>query len=378
MLTGPNQPPPIMLPLQPSVASPQGGNRLIGHFHLPRNNNKPATAGFPLLAHDSVFLSHKKIKAQNLAKAFCEATMGQRWGSDEKKMLHILKQVQQEKVRPEFEKAVINDARRHGRIYHSVSGLVQDELAGNKLEQVFKNAPRKEALDYLKYGKNTYRATGWDYRLYGMYRSLADFTAVCKEYPLMSAGVIGSVAVLGGLFPFLGAASGVGIMGWTTLFTAKNEIQAAKKGEVMNKEKADHYEASGENIAAFLLTASGMHGIKNGSELGINAWKNAAEAKKGAGFLSQQASGLKAAVTKIDSNAIPGWASKAWASVKGSVPGKPKPPVAAFNGSTTPAARNGVIDWANRGLFVVGLFDNVLLPFNAVADQINHKPKPEQ
>lgn len=368
MLTGPHQPFQSAMPITP-FAMPQGHNRLMGHFHF--RQAKPAIPASPLLTQDEVLIRHSK--AQTLAKAFCEATMGQRMGSDEKKMLHVLKAVQEEGVRPEFEKAVVNDARRHGKIYNSASAIVQDELAGNFWERKFKNAPRKEALDYLKYGKNTYRATGWDYRLYGMYRSLADFTAVCKEYPVMSAGVIGAVAVLGGLFPFLGAASGIGIMGWTTLFSAKNEIQAAQKGEVMNQEKAEHYKASGENIAAFLLTASGMHGIKGGSELGVSAWSKAADAKKGANFLSRHASGLKAAVTKVDENAIPQWASNGWAKFKTSIKGQPK--TTAPFGSVPKKSENGLIDWANRGLFVVGLFDNVLLPFNAVADKINHKPQ---
>jgi hypothetical protein len=353
------------MPVVP-FAMPQGHNRMMGHFHF--RQAKPPMPVSPLLAQDDVLI--RRSKAQTLAKAFCEATMGQRMGSDEKKMLHVLKAVQEEGVRPEFERAVINDARRHGKIYNSASAIVQDELAGNFWERKFKNAPRKEALDYLRYGKNTYRATGWDYRLYGMYRSLADFTAVCKEYPVMSAGVIGAVAVLGGLFPFLGAASGIGIMGWTTLFTAKNEIQAAKEGEVMNKEKAEHYKASGENIAAFLLTASGMHGIKGGTELGVSKWSSAAKLAKqnNASFITRHAKGFQSAVSAVDKKAMPQWAHNAWSKVKG------KPPVtASFNGHA-PKSENGLIDWANRGLFVVGLFDNVLLPFNAVADKINHKP----
>lgn len=368
MLTGIHQPFQTALPASP-FAMPQGGTRLSSHLNFRRHK---ATLPALLIPVQSDVLI-RRSKAQKLAKVFCDATMRQRIGSDEKKMLHVLKTVQKEGIRPEFEAAVVNDARRHGKIYHSASAIVQDELAGNFLERKFKNAPRKEALDYLRYGKNTYRATGWDYRLYGMYRSLADFTAVCKEYPVMSAAVIGSVAVLGGLFPFLGAASGVGIMGWTTLFTAKNEIEAAQKGEVMTPEKAAHYQASGENMAAFLLTASGMHGIKGGSELGVSAWKGAAEAKKGANFLSRHASGLKAAVTKVDENAIPQWASNGWAKIKTSVKGQPK--ATTPFGSASKKSENGVLDWANRGLFVVGLFDNVLLPFNAVADKINHKPQ---
>jgi hypothetical protein len=217
--------------------------------------------------------------------------------------------------------------------------------------KLFKRAPRKEALDYLSVGRNTYRANSWDYRMYGMYRSLADFANVCRAHPVMSAGVIGSVAVLGGVFPFVGAVSGIAIMGWAGGFTLLHEIKAAKQGEKMNAEKAEHYQSSGENLAAFLLTASGIKGIKEGRKMGMDAWKGATEAsRKTNNWVTRQGKGLSAAVKQIDPAAIPGFLQTKLA-------------VKPHQGS-----EQNLFD---RFLFVVGLFDNVLLPFNWLADKLS-------
>lgn len=365
MLNGPRLPLPPPTPINP-FAKPRPTRRVLGYFSLAgglkalhTHSNSPEKNP---LKQDEVLI--RQSKAKKLAKSFCEATLEQRFGSDEKKVLNVLKTVQEEGIQPEFEIAAVNGARRHGKIYGSVDEIIEDELAGNVLEKAFKSAPRKEAEDYLKVGKNTYRGTGWDYRRYGMYRSLADFGAVCKAHPVMSAGISGTVAALGHFYPFLGAASGIAIMGWTTLFTAKNEIQAARGGKTMNAEKAEHYQASGENMAAFLLTASGYHGIKDGAILGRAAYSKAVQDAEGASKLTQGMKGLWKATSarhgSKQSEELLHWHATKSGHAKGTSQGTSK--------------ENPFIECGKRVLFVVGLFDNVLLPFNYVADKLSGKP----
>ncbi len=349
-MTGPrlHLPPPV--PINP-FAVPQGGHRLPGRLSFADVPNPRRTALLAMVAGKSQDeVSFRQKRATQLTRDFCDATLGKRFGSDEQKVLETLKAVSQEGLQPEFEVAALNEARRHGRIYNQVSDVLHDELASNGLMKLFKRAPRKEALDYLSVGRNTYRATGWDYRAYGMYRSLADFANVCRAHPVMSAGVIGSVAVLGGVFPFVGAVSGIAIMGWAGGFTLLHELKAAKLGPKMNAEKAEHYQSSGENMAAFLLTASGIKGIKEGRKIGMDAWKGASEANKNSSWAIRHGKGMSAAVKQIDPDAIPGFLQSKLA-------------IKPHQGSDQ--------NLFDRFLFVVGLFDNVLLPFNWLADKLS-------
>lgn len=372
MLTGPRLPLPPPKPIDPfGLASPY--RRLAGSagaFGILGNRPKPGQG-------DALY--RRQATAQALAKQFCAATLEKRFGTDEQQVLQILQDVHREGVKPEFELAVINEARRHGEIVNDASEIIQDEFKGNVFEHWFKTAPRKEALDYMATGRNQYRGSGWDYRRYGMYRSLADFASVCKEYPIMSATVIGAVAALGGIFPFLGAISGVAIMGWAGAFTAVNEIQAARKGKAMNAEKAEHYMASGENMAAFLLTASGFHGIRDGNKMGVAAWRNALNAKENqsASWLVRHGNGLKAAIKEVDSDAIPDWARTVYSKIKGVSPKAPSSAAVRYGHApkSTDAKEHWTLAWSKRFLFVVGLFDNVLLPFNWLADQLSGKPQ---
>jgi hypothetical protein len=285
----------------------------------------------------------REKQAKLLAKTFCRATVEARFGTDEKKVLQVLERVNRKGLKPEFERAVLGEVRRHGKGFASVQELIESEFAGNPFERRFKNAAYQEALDSWLSGRNHYRGTGWDYRLYGMYRSLADFVAVCRQHPAMSAGIIGAVAFLGAKYPFLGGISGLGIMGWGTAAAVSSEVKAAQHPQRMNAAKAEHYTASGENLAAVLVTALGFHGIKDGTLLGKAAIQSvqAPTGKKSNPFqrLGQKAA---AAITATERK------------YPGVIPHDP----------------SGAGKWVKTTLFVTGLLDNVLLPFNWAADKL--------
>ncbi len=290
----------------------------------------------------------REKQAKSLAREFCRATVEARFGPDEKKVLHVLQRVNQKGLNPEFERAVLEEVRRHGKGFASVRELIEAEFAGNPFERRFKNAAYQEALDSWALGQNTYRGTGWDYRLYGMYRSVADFVAVCRQHPAMSAGIIGAVAFLGAKYPFLGGLSGLGIMGWGTAATVSNEVQAAQHPPRMNAAKAEHYTASGENLAAVLVTALGFHGIKDGTMLGKAAIQSVQ------------------APTGQQRNPFHRLGQKAVAAITATERKYP---------GVVPHDQTGAGKWVKTTLFVSGLLDNVLLPFNWAADKLGATQK---
>jgi hypothetical protein len=285
-------------------------------------------------------LKRKHSQAHRYAEQFCKATIDQ-FGTDEKAVKRILKDVHRSKLHLEFNQAVAEAARKRGKgELQGVVDVLEQEFAANPVEKPFKNSVRRECMDYLNFGQNLYRSSPWDYRLYGMYRSIADFAGICKQHPVMSAGVIGSVAVLGHMYPFVGAVSGLAILAWAGTFMAVNEIQARRHG-VMNADKAAHYTASGENMAAFAITAIGGKGIKEGAQNGVKIYNRTVSKS-----------------TRPDlQESIQSRAKGIWNATKARPEGEHKTsPMESF-------------------LFVTGQFDNVLLPFNELQDRMNNKPK---
>ncbi len=295
------------------------------------------------------WIQQREKHAHMLAREFCRATVEAHFGTDEKKVLQVLARVNRQGLKPEFEQAALDEARRHGKLFTSVPEMIEAEFAGNPFERRFKNAARQEALDYWASGQNSYRGTGWDYRLYGMYRSLADFVSVCKQHPAMSAGVIGAVAFLGAKYPFLGGLSGLGIMGWGSATSVASEIQAARHPQPMTEAKAAHYTVSGENIAAVLITALGMHGIKDGTMLGKAAIQS-----------------VQSSNTQKKANPLQAFGQKAAAAITATEQKYP---------GVVPHDQTGAGKWVKTTLFVSGLLDNVLLPFNWAADKLGASQK---
>jgi len=297
----------------------------------------PGRPNYGSHSQDMMHRQHRLDSAQQLAASFCKATL-EKTGTHDAALKPILQQVHRLGIQQEFQAAVVIEAQRHGRKVKGAADIIEREFGGNPLERFFKNAPRKEHLDYLVHGHNRYRATPWEYRLYGMYRSLADFLFVCKKHPVMSAGVIGSVAWLGHRYPFLGAISGVAILAWSAVFSLKHELQALES-PAMNSRKAEHYQNSGENMAAFLITALGAKGIHEGT---VNGFKQGSIA-------------FKTAPNKTALQGIQAGLKSTWVAIKSTLPQENKmSPVEAF-------------------LFVSGLFDNVLLPFNWLADKMKRQ-----
>lgn len=245
----------------------------------------------------------------------------------------LLQQVHRKNGMPAFNQAVAQLAMADGKPYQNAQDLLIGELFHNPFKRFFKSATQKELLDNLKYGENRFSASSLEYRKLGMWNAVADFVAVCKQYPVMSAGVIGAVAYFGHRYPFLGALSGAMIIAWGAGASAIHEIKAALLPKQPSAQRADHYTRSGENMAAALITALGYKGIKNGNINGFEHAKEKAALMTSASKLRKTASG-------------------SWAAVKA---------------TSTEKNKTNLIESL---LFVTGLFDNVLLPFNWLADRL--------
>lgn len=265
------------------------------------------------------------------AQAFYQATVQQK-GTDETRLKEILQQVAQKNALPEFNREIARIAKQDKKPYRNARHIIEREYARNPFKAFFKSATRKELLDYLETGKNHFRPSGWEYRKLGMWNAVADFVAVCRQYPVMSSCVIGAVAWLGHKFPFAGGVSGIAIIAWGTVASAIHELKALASPK-QSEARAEHHIKSGENMAAALITSLGYKGIRNGTINGLE------HAREKVGVMSEASAVKKAA-------------SGMWTAVKATSKEQHK---------TTPL---------ESFLFVSGLFDNVSLPFNWAADKL--------
>jgi hypothetical protein len=270
---------------------------------------------------------------QQLSNQFANATWRMA-GTNTVQVKEVLKKVHDSQSLPAFNKTLAATAWQEGRLLPNAVAVLNEELAGTEFSRLVKRASLLESMDALLYGKNSYRARPWDYRLLGAWSALTNFWDVCKQHPVMSSLVIGSVAYFGGKYPFLGGISGVGIMGWSGVAMAAYEHKASKNPGAMNTEKAEAYLESGENAMAFLLTASGGDGIVKGVLNGAKVFAEATNGVKAQGVLARWLLPL------------------------------------------TQACKATMQEGEHVGLrFVVGLFDNVLLPFNWAAEQWSARNK---
>ena len=263
-----------------------------------------------------------------LADVFADATWRQP-GVNEHQVKRVLKFVHDRQEHAAFDAAVAQLARQDGRTFANAQTVLERKWLGNPVGNLFNQAPVKDAADVYLTGTNQHRAKPWEYRTRGMWLSVANFLDVCRQYPVMSAAVVAATAYLGGKYPFLGGASGLAIIGAAGTGIAQSEHQAKRAGN--NAEKAHAYKQSGENLAALLLTLSGIDGILAGTWQGVKAIQTGA-------------------VTASHPQVIQ-LAQRLWNGVKMTMPGG-----------------------HHMGIrFVVGLLDNVLMPFNSVAKNLKNR-----
>jgi len=298
----------------------------------------------------------RKDEAMRMAVRFDRATLGRRVGANEHEMKLILRHVANQHLQSEFNVAVRNLALHRGILVRDAGEVIDRKLGGNFLTRFFKAPPRQTCHDYLEYGTGLHASTPWENRRYGMWRSGADFVGLCKRHPAVSFSVIAAVSYLGDRYPFVGAISGVALMAWGAVMSAINEYKAAFQ-PATDAQKAQFYEQSGENLAAILMTLPGYHGINEGIWAGINRFK---------------------AVMSDQRNPVLKVPQGAWKAISLD---KHDPKFQTFtpHQETTEALsgktkkKRAWVGWVNRALFVTGLFDNVLLPFNWLADQLADK-----
>jgi hypothetical protein len=126
------------------------------------------------------------------------------------------------------------------------------------------------------------------------------------------------------------------------MFTTLHEILARQHG-LTKADRAAHYKASGENMAAFAITSIGGKGIKEGLQNGMKVYRSTVSE----GSRLQEVNGLSRSMSGL------------WQASKARPTGEHK--------------TNALESF----LFVSGLFDNVLLPFNWLADKVEQKPCPK-
>jgi hypothetical protein len=324
----------------------------VTYYYVPLSPNGMAQ---PMSIGD--FYKQKTVNL--LADKFCKATVEQ-IGADEQEMKKTLRQVTRLGLQREFDEEVRRLAwEKENKIVNGAADVVESELGGNTINRFFRGAPLQECRDIMRTGRNPYHVTPWQYRRYGMYRSVADFVDMCKKHPFISFPVIGAVAYLGDKFPYLGAASGLALMAWSVGASAVHEFQV-RHHRGMDATTAAHYEQSGENMAAFLMTIPGIHGIDEGVRAGRGAFKQVfSDSVNWKNFLPKSLTGLKKATTLAKNSPEYTTAVQLGKSPERLEKEKNKKP------------DHWIVRVIKRGLFVTGLFDNVLLPFNWVADQMD-------
>jgi hypothetical protein len=283
--------------------------------------------GKKLSVTTSQHTSSGKNNTDKLAMQFANATW-RRVGVDEGAVKTVLAQVHQTQQAPAFEATLQTLMQQDGRVFANAQAVLQHKWAGNMVSLAFNRAPLKETGDIYHTGVNHHTGSPWEYRLRGVWLSLANFMQMCRQYPVMSTVVIAATSYFGGKYPFLGGASGLGIVGLAAGGIAHHELKAKQQGPGMSAEKANHYQTSGENLSALLLTMSGIDGIVEGAWQGVKAMH----------------APVAASATPLVQQAI-----RLWNGIKMTMPGgHPMGP-----------------------RFVLGLLDNVLMPFNAMAKKLN-------
>ncbi|WP_373532110.1 hypothetical protein [Vampirovibrio sp.] len=274
-----------------------------------------------------------------LADAFYKATLGKR-GMDEQAAKKALTAVYQQGRQLEFEQAVLQLAHAQGKAVTGVEDILQQELAGNAFKKVFLKAPLTECQDLWRQGQLSYRAKPWDYRLRGMWGALEHFGHVIKNHPAISLTAMAGVTALGHFKPVVGAASGAAIMGISAATSVVNEVKALNHPQ-SDSEKVRYYQKSGENLTAFLLTLVGVEGIQKGLSAGYKAGVESAK------------------LSSVPQNVIL------------------RKPYQVWQGLTHKASGHEKMDYRQFGMFVLGLLDDSLLPFNWAAEKMQKNKGPE-
>ena len=273
-----------------------------------------------------------RLTVSQAALQFCQATLEKKHGCDEKAIQRICQAVHQQGLQQEFETRVEEQANSLGYPTLTVPEILEKKILHNPLLKPFKQADYKECLDYWQNGRNTFQVSPTEYRLSGMLRSFTDFFGMIKKNPAASVGVIGTVAYVGHKKPLLGALAGLAILVSSATSAVRNEIKARQIPE-MNERKAECYRNSGESFMAFLLTLTGADGIYQGAMNGMKTFSQVAPEV-------QQATQL------------PSMFLRAKNAILAEMPvGHDMSPFTAFR-------------------FVLGLFDEALMPSNWVAGKL--------
>jgi hypothetical protein len=270
------------------------------------------------------------------SRAFLNATLA-RSGTDYGQVTSVLSWARQHQALEKLD-AVILQRRGLAEGPHPVASILAKEFYSNPVSAWWKQAKIQEVMDTLQTGAPTYRQTPWDYRRFGMWKCLADFFSICKRHPLVSSIIIALVGYYGGKYPFIGGFSGAIIMGLSALGLWKSERLARQVPGPMGAAKAEHYITSGENLADFLLTAFGADGIAQ------SCWQG------GKVFLSP----LPKARAAWQMHTPVAWLRRLWRATTFQL--------------TNQARMNAFQSFR----FVIGLFDNVIMPFNWAAEKIQH------
>jgi hypothetical protein len=270
-----------------------------------------------------------------LAKRFLEALYAKP-RPNEPLLKEIFRFVYLQKMQDGFSRAVQKARIIQGAEPAEPLQLLREQYNSSWVRRTFKSSRLKSIEDRLLYGHNTYRGSANEYRLYGLYHAVKDFIDICKKHPLLSGTLIGLTAYASHLWPVLGGVVNVAILGYSFAAIALNEWKASLIPK-MNAEKARCYTMSGENFMGAAVTLPGADGIYKSIAQGVKVFTETAKGLSKATPTVQYMNSAKAALFSQLTEA----------------------PMGAFE----------------KFRFVVGLLDNVLIPFNTVSSKLEAKKR---
>lgn len=262
-----------------------------------RHHRHPGHPGHPGISAVFPFASPGTMESRvlQLAQAFHQAVTRSK-GLDHEAVKSIAEEVHRDSLYPAFAQAVAMVFRNAGEAVRSPLEAVQErQQAFNRFKRAMTGARMKSVEDFVATGQDRYRATPMEYRFQGMWDAMDTFLSACFQHPLLSMAVIGGVAYSGHRWPFWGAISGVAILAWSSMVSTFNEVKAARLPGPMTAEKAAHYHTSGENILAFLMTATGGDAIAKSFIHGKNVFVETVRAVNNGSLVSRAWNATKTA-----------------------------------------------------------------------------------
>lgn len=195
---------------------------------------------------------------------FYKATAGQ-WGTDEAAVLAILKKVNTGHVQTQFNQAVQDEFKRHGKTAQGALDALDKDYSSESWFSVFNGSKFKRAMDVYYYGQDRYRSTGWEYRKEGFHKIPHDIVQTLARFPVLAGGSLLALLGVGFMYPTLASLGGAAVCLYAALGVIRHEIGAWRinpnESPHARSRWAEQLVGSGEDLSCIVLTLPGVKGI---------------------------------------------------------------------------------------------------------------------